>query len=225
MLSKLSLSGQRGVNMGMNVTQITEFTRSRCKIYIDQEFAFVLYKGELRLYRIREGEDIADDNYCTIMKEVLPRRAKLRCMNLLKSREYTEAQLRGKLQQGFYPEAVIDEAIAYMASCHYIDDLRYAVRYLSCYETTRSQRRMEQDLWKKGIAGAVVEQALIEWEAESGGQDEMAMIRKLLEKKKYNASTADLKEQQRIYAFLMRKGYSAGGIRKAMKLQTADYCG
>jgi len=50
----------------------------------------------------------------------------------------------------------------------------------------------------------------------------MAMIRKLLEKKKYNASTADLKEQQRIYAFLMRKGYSAGGIRKAMKLQTAD---
>lgn len=37
----------------MLVTQVTELSKSRSKVYIDQEFAFVLYKGELRLYHIK----------------------------------------------------------------------------------------------------------------------------------------------------------------------------
>ena len=42
----------------MLVTQVTELSKSRSKVYIDQEFAFVLYKGELRLYHIKEGEEL-----------------------------------------------------------------------------------------------------------------------------------------------------------------------
>ena len=74
------------------MTKIEELSKSRSKVYIDQEFAFVLYKGEFRLYHVREGEAIEPCDYETIMKEVLPKRAKLRAMNLLKSREYTTAQ-------------------------------------------------------------------------------------------------------------------------------------
>ncbi len=40
----------------MTVTKIEEVTKVKCRIEIDQEFAFVLYKGELRMYHIREGE-------------------------------------------------------------------------------------------------------------------------------------------------------------------------
>ena len=87
----------------MRVTQIAELSKSRSKVYIEQEFAFVLYKGELRLYHVREGEEISEADYRTIMEEVLPKRAKLRAMNLLKDREYTTARLRRKLEQGFYP--------------------------------------------------------------------------------------------------------------------------
>ncbi|MGN1146672.1 MAG: regulatory protein RecX, partial [Acetatifactor sp.] len=64
----------------MIVTQIVEMSKTRSKIYIDQEFAFVLYKGELRLYHICEGQEIAWEDYRTIMEEVLPKRAKLRAM-------------------------------------------------------------------------------------------------------------------------------------------------
>ena len=111
----------------MLVTQVTELSKSRSKVYIDQEFAFVLYKGELRLYHIKEGQQLSEEDYRTIMQEVLPKRAKLRAMNLLQGREYTTAQLRTKLQQGFYPTEIIEQAIAYVAGFHYIDDLRYAV--------------------------------------------------------------------------------------------------
>jgi hypothetical protein len=101
----------------MRVTQVTELSKSRSKVYIDQEFAFVLYKGELRLYHIKEGQQLSEEDYRTIMQEVLPKRAKLRAMNLLQGREYTTAQLRTKLQQGFYPAEIIEQAFIISMIC------------------------------------------------------------------------------------------------------------
>lgn len=201
----------------MLVTQITELSKSRSKVYIDQEFAFVLYKGELRLYHIKEGEPLKEDDYRTIMEEVLPKRAKLRAMNLLQGREYTTSQLRTKLQQGFYPPKIIEQAIDYVAGFHYIDDLRYAVDYITYHEDSRSRRRIEQDLQGKGILATTIEEAWQVWRENGGKQDEQAMIRELLYKKHYDTEgETDWKERQKIYAFLARKGFSAEAIRKAI---------
>ena len=43
---------------GMMVTKIEEINNKKVRVFIDNEFAFVLYKGELRLYKIKEGEEI-----------------------------------------------------------------------------------------------------------------------------------------------------------------------
>ena len=200
----------------MKITQVVELSKTRSKVYIEQEFAFVLCKGELRLNRIKEDEEIGEDTYNTIMKEVLPKRAKLRAMNLLMSREYTTAQLRTKLRQGFYPDVVIQEALDYVASFHYTDDLRYAEDYITSHEATRSRKRIEQDLMNKGVSKETIEKAWAVWEEKGGSQDEIAMINSLLEKKNYNPEEADYKEQQKIFAFLLRKGFSAEQIRRAM---------
>ena len=201
----------------MTVTKIEEVTKAKCRIEIDQEFAFVLYKGELRLYHIKEGEPLKEEDYRTIMGEVLPKRAKLRAMNLLQGREYTTSQLRTKLQQGFYPPKIIEQAIDYVAGFHYIDDLRYAVDYITYHEDSRSRRRIEQDLQGKGILAATIEEAWQVWRENGGKQDEQAMIRELLHKKHYDTEgETDWKERQKIYAFLARKGFSAEVIRKAI---------
>lgn len=203
----------------MQVTQIVELSKSRSKVYIEQEFAFVLYKGELRLYHIREGEELDEEDYRRIMDEVLPKRAKLRAMNLLKNREYTVAQLHSKLSQGFYPETVIQEALAYVDSYHYTDDLRYAVSYITYNGDRKSRKRIEQDLISKGISKETVVQAWNDWEEQGGASDELTMIRKLLEKKHYNPECTDYKEQQKLFAFLMRKGFSGEVIRKALQAE------
>lgn len=207
----------------MIITGITELSRTRSRIEIDHQFAFVLYKGELRHYHLQEGEEIKEADYNTIMQEVLPRRAKLRCMNLLKNREYTTQQLHAKLAQGGYPESAIEEALSYVASFHYTDDLRYATDYITSHESTRSRRRIEQDLYSKGIPQDIVEQAWAEWQALGGEQDESAMICTLLTKRGYNPDTADFKEKQRVFAYLMRKGYSSESIRHAMAGFSGDY--
>lgn len=200
----------------MKVTRIEELSKSRSRIYIDEEFAFVLYKGELRSYRIVAGEELAPEDYETIMSQVLPKRAKLRAMNLLKAREYTTKQLHDKLKDGGYPERIIAEALAYVESFHYTDDLRYAVAYITGHESTRSHRRIEQDLLGRGIDQDTLEKAWREWEAQGGTQDEPGMIRELLKKRGYDPETADRKEIQRQGAFLMRRGFSGESVRKAL---------
>ena len=118
----------------MTVTKIEEVTKAKCRIEIDQEFAFVLYKGELRMYHIREGEELDPAIYEEIVGKLLPKRATMRTMNLLKSRPYTEYQLRQKLSMGGYPQDAQEEAISYVKSYHYIDDRQYAMDYIEYHQ-------------------------------------------------------------------------------------------
>lgn len=206
----------------MIVTALEELSTSRSKVYIDGELAFVLYKGELRSYHLSVGEEIAQKDYNEIMEEVLPKRAKLRAMNLLTKREYTEKQLRDKLRAGFYPQRIIEEALAYVAGFHYTDDLRYACDYITGHENVRSRRRIEQDLLGKGIERATLEQAWARWEELGGSQDEDSMIRTLLEKRGYDAENGEIRERQKTYAFLVRKGFSGEAIRRVLKAEDIE---
>lgn len=200
----------------MIVTRTESVNKTKYAVSIDGEFAFVLYKGELRKYGIAEGKELQQEVYEEIMESVLPKRAKLRCMNLLKSREYTRQQMEEKLRQGKYPPSAIEEAIAYVESFGYINDEAYAQRYVETYMETKSRRRMEDDLRRKGVDRSCIEEALRSVQEEDGLQNEEAMIKELLRKKHFDAKQADLKEKRRIQAFLYRKGFSSDKIRKAM---------
>ncbi len=202
----------------MTVTGIEEAGKKKVRIFIDDEFAFVLYKGELRRYRISEGSEIGEGEYSEIMQEVLPRRAKLRSMNLLKARPYTEKQLRDKLRQGEYADSLIEEAIEYVKSYGYIDDRRYAEDYISYYAQYRSRRRIEQELLYKGIERDITQEIFEQREEEGEGSDELAMAKKLLRKKNYDPHTAQIREKQKLSAFLYRKGFTSDTIRRALSL-------
>ena len=200
----------------MTVTSIVPEGRTRYAVTVDGEGGFVLYQKELSEYRIREGEELSEETLAEIMRKVLPRRAKLRCLNLLKSRSYTEKQLAEKLRAGKYPEAVIEEALSYVKSFGYVDDAAYARSYAEDQIEKKSVRRIAEELQRKGVDRGLIEEALVYVQERDGGQDEEGMIRRLLEKKHFDPETADFAEKRRIQAFLMRKGFTADGIRRAM---------
>lgn len=200
----------------MIVTGIEEVTKSRSKIFLDGEFAFVLYKGELRRFHLAPGEEMKEKDYRQVMEEILPKRAKLRAMNLLLKKDYTTAQLCDKLRRGGYPEEIVQQALAYVASFRYTDDLRYCMDYITCHQETKSKMRMEQDLRAKGIPKDILEKAWEAWEQAGGEQDELQMIGELLAKRHYDPETATQAEQRREYAFLMRKGFPTEKIKQAV---------
>lgn len=202
----------------MTVTKIEEINKSRVRIFIDSEFAFVLYKGELRIYNIRENEDIGEADYTEIMQNILPKRAKLRSMNLLKSRTYTEKQLRDKLRQGEYPQNIVNEAVDYVKSYGYIDDRKYAEDYIIYNMENKSRKRMEQDLYIKGIDKKIMQEVMEEILQDGNTMNEMVMAQRLLRKKNYDPNTAEIKEKQKLSAFLYRKGFTAETIRSVLLL-------
>ena len=198
------------------ITSIEELDKSRVKVYIDEQFAFVLYKGELRSMGLKQNSAITEHQLFQITSEILPKRAKKRAMNLLQKRQYTEKQLRDKLKQGLYQEEVIDDAVEYVKSFHYIDDLRFDSDYILYYSEYRSRGRIENDLIKKGIDRDVILKAYALTEEKDNLTDEQDLIRKELEKKHFHIDEADFTQKQKIIGYLYRKGFRLENIRNVI---------
>lgn len=197
----------------MYVTEIEAVNSKKSRVYLDQEFVFILYRREIAAYRIRKGSEISEEQYKKILEETILHRAKLRCMNLLKTMDRTEAQLRQKLKQGEYPDEIIERAIEYAKGYRYVDDERYARQYVQCFCEKKSKYQIIQELMRKGIRKEMVEQAF----ADIPEINEIEQIQKWMEKRNFDPENADRKEQQRFYGFLMRRGFSAENIRKALR--------
>lgn len=204
----------------MIVTDVIELDKKRSKVFLDGEFAFVLYKGELRDYKIKVGSDLSLNTYDEITGTVLSKRVKLRAMNLLQKKDYTEKQLRDKLNEGLYSQELVDEAIDYVKSFRYLDDDRFARDYITYHMSMRSRNRIIQDLVQKGIGKdilmPIMEEIYEEAGSESGEDVELEQIQKLLIKKHYDKDM-EYKDKQKIMAFLMRRGYSMDKIKRAME--------
>ena len=202
------------------VTKIEEHDKKRCKIYLNEEFAFLLYKGELSEYKIVQGNIITDDIYNKITEETLLKRAKKRCLNLLEKKNYTEYKLREKLREGLYPTEIEEKAIAYVKSFHYIDDYRYACDYIFYHKDSETRKKIEEKLRIKGIEASILQQAFADSYKEGEElQIELEQVYKLLQKKHFDRENMDWKEKQKIYAYLLRKGISNSVIKKAMVMQ------
>ncbi len=208
--------------MSRIVTDIVEFDKKRCKVYLDGEFAFLLYKGELKDFSIKNGAEISDATYTEIVEGVLYKRCKLRAMNLLQKKDYTERQLRDKLSEGLYQPELIDDAIGYVKMYKYLDDDRYARDYITYHMSTRSKNRIIQDLITKGISKEILMPIIEQLYLQEDGDIELEQVKALLEKKHYDQDMTDFKEKQKIMAFLMRRGFQMSTIKRAMNCYEDD---
>ncbi len=200
----------------MTVANLKELPNKRFRITLDDGFAFVLYKGELSSYGIFEGSILSDEQLKEITEELLPKRAKIRAMNLLKARPYTEKGLRDKLSDGDYPEEAITAALDYVKSFGYINDTQYALDYVNTYKDRKNRMQMFAELQRKGVDKDLIEQAFAEELSDDPESYEKEQILKFLQKKHYDPETATFEEREKILAALYRKGFSAELCRKVL---------
>lgn len=202
----------------MTITEITAINKSRYRVTLDEETHFVLYRGELHRFQMKQGEELSEEDYESIFREILPKRAKLRCMNLLKTKDYTRRQLEDKLKQGEYPAEIIEDAIAYVESYGYVNDENYVRNFVEYHMQTRSRKRIENDLQQKGIRREIISKVFDELSEDGLEMDETSMIQNFLLKKNFHAGTATDKDRQKMYGFLYRKGFRADAISRALLL-------
>jgi regulatory protein len=198
----------------MVVTKLEAVTKNKYKVYLDGQFAFVLYKGELTRYHIQEGNQLEDEVRKEIWQNIILKRVRSRALHLLEDMDRTESGLREKLKQGLYPEEAIDAAVLYVKSYHYIDDFRYAKHFIESRKAVKSKREIYALLCRKGVAADQIELAFEEaYEADG----EREAIYQIIKKKRFNLTYASEGEMQKIYAYLSRKGFRYDDIRQVIQ--------
>lgn len=198
----------------MNVTKVEAITKTKFRVEVEEEFAFVLYKGELKRYGVIEGEEISKETYDTIRKDVILKRAKLRAMHLLTDMPRTEKGLREKLKQNQYPEDLIDQAMDYVSSFGYLNDLRYAENYIDLHKKQKSKKELRGALLQKGVPSEQIDFA---FESFYDGEEELEAIQTLIRKKRVDVLHATDEQLQKLYGYLGRKGFRYEQIRKAVE--------
>ena len=120
--------------------------------------------------------------------------------------------MRTKLKQNYYKDDVIEIAVDYVKSFHYIDDVRYAGNYISARSKYKSKRQIVQELVGKGISKHIIYELY-----EVRDTDEKSIIIKHIEKKRINLETASKEEIQKLYMSLLRKGFLSEEIRTVIR--------
>ncbi|GAB6128273.1 hypothetical protein JCM17204_08640 [Blautia stercoris] len=197
----------------MEITKVQALTKQKYRIFLDGQSAFAVYKGELSRYHLEEGAVLPPEVYEELVNRVLKKRATLRAMHILERTDKTEAQLRRKLEESEYPKEAVESAIAYVTSYGYLDDRRYAEHYIEWKKQGKGKARLKMELVQKGISREIIEEVL---ESTDFGETR-EMIRQIILKKRKTDIPMNEKEKQRLYGFLMRKGFSSSDILAVMR--------
>lgn len=197
--------------MEQRVDRIEPLDKRRSKVFLDGDFAFVLYNGELGRYGIEEGCLLTEAAHRRVMSEAILPRAREKAVLLLKASGRTEKELRLRLKRAWFPEEAVEDTVAFLKEYHYLDDEAYVRNYLELYGNRKSRAEIIFTLQQKGADRELIRELCAELEP-----DEESQIRALLAKRRYDAAGASLPEKRRMAAYLSRRGYAAETIRRAL---------
>lgn len=200
----------------MVVTGIVPMNSKKCRIYIDNEYAFPLYNSELRKYGISEEAELAEAVYSEI-SELLFRRVRERILYLIGDMDRTEKNIRDRLRRSGYVGDIVDRAVDSLREYGYIDDARYAREYAESMRDNGSKgiRAIEASLAEKGVSRDIISEVM-----DGLAFDEDEQLLKALRKKGYSPeqlSPADAGTKRKIYGYLMRRGFSRDAISNVIR--------
>lgn len=166
---------------------------------------------------LREGDTLSGEKLTEIVKESEYIRAKSRGMWFLDRADHSEKSLYEKIVKGGISATAAARAIARLKELGLIDDYRYAARMAErMSQSNISKRESYAKLLQKGIPKDIIKSVL-----EDTAFDEASQIEAVIQKK-YRTKLADKDSIQKIYAALIRKGFSYGAVREALKKYTQE---
>ncbi|TAH72171.1 MAG: hypothetical protein EWM47_03875 [Anaerolineaceae bacterium] len=189
------------------------------KVYIDYDYAFLLYKQDIKAYQIEIGSEINSELYDKIIEETVYRRAKQKSLAILKHMDRTERELYKKLKDAYYTDIITSRTIEYLKGYNYIDDRRYASNYIRIKKNTMSKLSIKTKLIQKGINKEILEKIIaIEYDVDDYNTDpEILAINKAIHKKHYDIKDLSWDEKQKLIASLYRKGFDLDKINSCLK--------
>ena len=196
----------------MRIVEIKRDKKHTVKVSFDngKEFNFDLdYWNGICLH---ENDQIDEEQLNYHLKESEYIRAKARGMWFLDRADYSEKTLYEKIVVGGISHAAAARAVARIKELGLIDDERLAARLATqMSESNVSKRESYAKLLGKGIPKEVIKSVLEQTEF-----DETEQIKAVIDKK-YRAKMNNKNDIQKVYAALIRKGFSYSAVSDVIK--------
>lgn len=175
------------------------------RIYIDENYAFSVPKEDYIRLGLYEKEEITQDEIERIRQEVVLRAAREKATGYLMYRDRSEGEVIEKLINAGFDKDIAQEAASALKALGYIDDNRYARKYITdrLKNKAMSRKAIRFELERKDISLQIIEEALSETEV---NEDEIAL--RTAKKKFGKYDVKDEKVRQKIMRYLCHKGFS-----------------
>lgn len=196
--------------------EVGKRNKERVNIYIDEEYAFSISAELIYKENIKVKDKIDVDS----LKKLADEDNYIKCKNTaLKTIERTyksEKELAQKLALKGYDDHIINRTISFMKEYNLLNDNNYATMYVKDKSRNIGKKKIKYSLLQKGI-----DEEIIESELEKINNDEVKAIVYEMALKKYKVFSKrendNYKLTQKLYRFLMGKGYDYDLIKDVVK--------
>ncbi len=205
----------------MEVMQISSIKQQvkrqdRYSVYVDGKYLFSFSQSELLQSGIRVGQELTKRELGELKSSAMLDKAYDRALNLISHRPRSEGELRDYLRRKDLPSSDIDRVIAKLANGGYVDDLDFAMRWVSNRRLLKStsKRRLTQELRQKRIADEIISEVLV-----ADSTDERQVLAELIQRKRKQTKYQD---PTKLMQYLSRQGFSYDDIKTAMSRLVED---
>lgn len=203
----------------MIITDIQPQTKNqnRVSIFIDGKFAFGIDKNDCSFMGLKVGYELTQEKYDYIVNNTIYTKAYQKADRFIGYKMRTEKEVRNKLNEDGYTNDIIERVISTMIKYKYIDDEAYAIMYAKDCKNIKKwgPKRIKAELYTRGITTTVIDNVLESLDI----ADIDNVITELLEKRIKN-TPIDLREKQKHFNFLLRRGFNYEDIKRIIE----KYC-
>ncbi len=201
----------------MKIVEIKKDKRHTVKVTFDNDRFYNFDLDYFNEVCMHENDQITEDELNAHLKESDYIRAKSRGMWFLDRADYSEKKLYEKICAGGISAAGAARAVSRLKELGLIDDIRLCTRLAERYaEQNVSKRETFSKLMQKGIPADIVKSVLEEISFDEASQIEMII------QKKYKNKLSGKDSIQKVYAALIRKGFSYSAVREQIKKYTQE---
>ncbi|MBQ1279069.1 MAG: regulatory protein RecX [Clostridia bacterium] len=201
----------------MQIVEVIPQKRHLTKLMLSGGREVLLDKSFVAERCIRAEQSVTEEQITEWIAESDYARARSRALWFLDRADHSEKALYEKLIRADISPAACARAIARLKELGLLDDVRYAERMAErLMESNVSRREAYSKMLLKGLPRDIVNAALDGVEV-----DESAQLLSLIEKK-YKLKLQSPENTPKVYAALVRKGFSYGAVRDALKKYSED---
>ncbi|MBF0521828.1 MAG: regulatory protein RecX [Candidatus Omnitrophica bacterium] len=136
---------------------------------------------------------------------------------LLKIRNRSEKEIRDKLMKKDFSADVIEQTVQYLKTAGFIDDRLFTKGWISSrLNKPFGKRRIEHELKQKGVTDEILKEEL--GKALETFDENEAAAQLALKRTAHSKTVEKEKLKQRIFNYLLRRGFSISATQKAIKI-------